>query len=73
MARLVAADKVEAHVKMKPYASPPLWLMLGFLSGWLYAKPSLLLGIVWGVALLAMLSWIMGDVETMRVSENEDG
>lgn len=48
---------------MKPYGPPPLWLMLGFLSGWLYARPGLILGIVWGVAHFAMVIWILQDVE----------
>lgn len=47
----------------KPYCAPPLWTMLGFLSGWLYARPGLALGIVWGIAHFAMLTWIMRDVE----------
>lgn len=52
--------------EMKPYSSPPLWTMLGFLTGWQYARPGLALGIVWGIAHLAMLTWIMRDVEASR-------
>jgi hypothetical protein len=58
----------------KPYESPPLWIMLGFLSGWLYARPSLALGIVWGIAHFAMLTWIVRDVEASRLPrEASDG
>lgn len=54
---------------MKPYMAPPFWIMLGFLSGWLYARPALILGIVWAIAHFVMLIWIMRDVQASSRSE----
>ena len=45
----------------RPYMSPFLWTALGFLGGWLYAKPNVLLAVVWAAANLAMMAWIMRD------------
>jgi hypothetical protein len=50
------------------WASPPLWTMMGFLAGWLYAKPGVAIAIVWAVAYFAMLTWIMRDVEASKES-----
>ncbi len=47
---------------MKPYAPPPLWMILGFLTGWVYAKPGILNVVVWATANYAMLVWITHDV-----------
>ena len=57
---------------MKPYASPPLMMMLGFLSGWQYARPSILLSIVWAAAHFAMVTWIMRDIEASYKVLQED-
>ena len=50
---------------MKPYMSPPLWTGLGFLGGWLYAKPNVALVVVWAAANLVMIAWIMRDAMTV--------
>ncbi len=46
------------------YLSPPIWLGLGFLTGWVYVKPNPIIAILWAIALYAMVLWIMRDVET---------
>lgn len=56
---------------MKPYMSPPLWVMLGFLSGWLYCRPGIVISVVWSAAYFGMLMWIMREVEAMSPDNSE--
>lgn len=54
---------------MKLYMAPPLWLTLGFLLGWVYCRPGLVIGVIWGAANLATVIWIMRDVELRRLAQ----
>ena len=51
---------------MKLYLSPPIWMGLGFLTGGLHFKPGIAIALVWAVAHLGMLTWIMRDVLASR-------
>ena len=48
----------------KLYMSPPVWLVIGVLTGWVHVKPGLVISLVWGAALYGMVIWIMRDVKT---------
>lgn len=56
---------------MKPFMAPPIWIAIGFLTGWLYAKPNPLLAIVWATTLYTMTLWIMRDVERNHHTQPE--
>lgn len=52
---------------MKAYMSPPLWLAIGFLTGWIHREPTIpniFVLILWGFALCGMVVWILRDIET---------
>ncbi len=51
---------------MKPYQWPPIWLMLGFLMGWVHFRPSWISGLVYAVALIGMVIWIMSDLNRQK-------
>ena len=51
---------------MKLYASPPIWAMLGFLTGWHYCRPGPVIGVIWSAANYAMVIWIMWDIEASQ-------
>lgn len=50
---------------MKLHHTPFCWLVIGYLTGWVHAKPSLFLSLVWGAVLYVTIIAYMRDIEVV--------
>lgn len=47
---------------MRLYQTPPFWLVIGYLTGWVHFRPGLISGICYATAIFGMVIWITIDI-----------